>query len=72
MLIGKVYSNLSITIIVNKMVLEAAPKDDLLLNTSIDPPIGYTIGTGLLIVFLASFVTLTLILFTFAFVSNQR
>ena len=61
-LIGKVYSNLSITI-VNKTVLEAAPKDDLPLNTSIDPPIGYTIGTGLLIVFLASFVTLTLTLY---------
>ena len=58
-LIGKVYSNLSITI-VNKTVLETAPKDDLPFNT---PPIGYTIGIGFLIVLLASFVTLTLTLY---------
>ena len=61
---GKIYSNLSITIL-NETVMKTAPKDDLPISTSIDPPIGYTIGIAFLIVFLASFVTLTLILYIF-------
>ena len=61
-LIGTVYSNLSITI-VNKTVMETAPKDDLSGSSSIDPPVGYTIGIAFFIIFLAFFVTLTLTLY---------
>ena len=63
-LIGKVCSNLSITI-VNETVLNAAPKDDLpSISISTDPPIGYTVCISFFIIFLASFVTLSLMMYT--------
>ena len=60
-LIGTVYSNLSITV-VNETVLQMAPNDDLpVANT--DPPTGYTVVVVFLIILLTIFVTLTLLLY---------
>lgn len=61
LLIGNVYSNLSITI-VNETILEASSIDDLPI-TNINPPTGFTVGMVSLIILLAMFVTLVLLLY---------
>ena len=60
-LVGTVYSNLSI-VIVNETVLQLAPNDDLPV-TNKDPPIGYTIVMASLIILLTALVTFTLLLY---------
>lgn len=63
MLIGTVYSNLSI-MIVNETVLQMAPNDDLPV-ISIAPPTAYTVVTATLIILLTTFVTLVLFLYIY-------